>query len=663
MGDEQDQTEAGGEMPWAAFNEYFFFVREREKQNADCRCKLCPANAKLVAFNTSTFANLKLHLARVHGWSEDRLKSLNVSKGHGGTKRKATDQSGPNATDFFKKRKITQADVDRVTDRLVIREALPHRIVDSPFFKEAVLLGCPSTVRVGCRQTFKGRLSKHVDKMETNLKKQFDSVQYISTTADGWSKHRRGFLGMTVSWLDPDTLERKVAALALERLKGHHTHDKLAVAISKAHNQFNISGKVTKTTTDSASNFKKAFRVYGAKQRDNPDTGSIFDDLDGGSEDEDEDEDGVEGEDEEDDYVPVSVDEALDFADTDDDGTVLPAHQRCASHILNLVATQDVKAALDANVAYKKIHESTYDKLKVWWRRQNRSDLVADAIKDGLGVKLQVPGDTRWNSVFDAKSQIISLIDADEDKFNTTLDKAGLDRLTQSEIKFLREYVWVMHPVAAALDILQRDKDMYVGYIIPTILRLEAQLTMRRKMNGKDLRYCDVLARTLITAIRGPRRFQQYLEQEDLQLAAALLPQFKLNWQKDPVMRQNLKKVLIEKASSLSVEDDDNAGSQAQDTVADAGEGEADPTQEDDADAEAVDTPAAMDVGSDDSFFEFDSVEPAAEGTAETAEQEVERYFSTGPRRDAVKSCFAKGANDKTFRDEVMLKANFDYWM
>lgn len=80
--------------------------------------------------------------------------------------------------------------------------------------------------------------------------------------------------------------------------------------------------------------------------------------------------------------------------------------------------------------------------------------------------------------------QIISLIDSDEEKFNSTLDKAGLSRLSPAEAKYLREYVWVMQPVAAALDILQRE-EMYVGYLIPTVLRMGTQLTQRRQMNGK----------------------------------------------------------------------------------------------------------------------------------------------------------------------------------
>ncbi|KAE8741575.1 hypothetical protein FOCC_FOCC012912 [Frankliniella occidentalis] len=558
-------------------------------------------------------------------------------------KRKAGDQ--PSDSDFFAKRRVTQADVDRVVDRFVIHEGLPHRIVDSPYFREAVLLGCPSTVRVTARKAFKIRLAKHSEQMETNLKSKFENVSYFSTAADGWSKHRRGFLGMTASWLNTDTMERESAALALERLKGRHTHEKLASAISKVHQHFGITQKVTKTTTDSASNFRKAFKMFGGggEQSDSSSAGPILDDDEDDPEVAvaDEDVDGEES-DNDDDCDPISLDEALDFHDNDGDGVVLPPHQRCASHILNLLATVDVKAALETNVAYKTIHNSTSEKLR-----------------------------------------IISLIDAGEDTFNSTLDKAGLTRLSRSEVRYLREYVWVMQPVAAALDILQREKDMYIGYLIPTVLRLGAQLTARCEMNGKRLQHCDVLARTLLSALREPRRFKQYLDQRDLQLAAVLLPQFKLSWERDPEKRQKLRQDLIEEASSVTL-DLDNTGAQGGAGATESSNANLDATNDAArAEEEAVDTPDVMEVGvvdPDGSFFDFDFTAVQTSTTTETAEEEVDSYLATGPRPNNIAPSYAKGPNGKrefprlsmlflstqlgdiTFKQEVLLKANIDYW-
>ena len=93
-------------------------------------------------------------------------------------------------------------------------------------------------------------------------------------------------------------------------------------------------------------------------------------------------------------------------ANASGDKVTLPPHHRCAAHIINLLATKDARKAFDQDASYRKKFESTEEKLKTWWRRQGRSDLVAATIKEGLGVKLEVPTDVRWNSEFDGKSQV-----------------------------------------------------------------------------------------------------------------------------------------------------------------------------------------------------------------------------------------------------------------
>ena len=78
--------------------------------------------------------------------------------------------------------------------------------------------------------------------------------------ADCWTAHHKSYLGMTVHWLDLKTRSRKHAVLACCRIKGHHTCDVLAETISSVHCKFNLlQDKVTRTTTDNAKNFAKAF--------------------------------------------------------------------------------------------------------------------------------------------------------------------------------------------------------------------------------------------------------------------------------------------------------------------------------------------------------------------------------------------------------------------
>ena len=45
-----------------------------------------------------------------------------------------------------------------------------------------------------------------------------------------------------------------------------------------------------------------------------------------------------------------------------------------------------------------------------------------------------------------------------------------------AEIRFLWEYVDVVQPLAKALDILQAEKEAYMGYLVPTLCMLQEKL-------------------------------------------------------------------------------------------------------------------------------------------------------------------------------------------
>lgn len=98
---------------------------------------------------------------------------------------------------------------------------------------------------------------------EEHTHQKLSAVNYVATTTDCWSARQRSYLGVTCHWIDNTSLERNSAALACIRLKGSHTFDVLAAALEEIHSEYHIREKVTRTTTDSGSNFLKAFRLYG----------------------------------------------------------------------------------------------------------------------------------------------------------------------------------------------------------------------------------------------------------------------------------------------------------------------------------------------------------------------------------------------------------------
>uniref|UniRef100_A0A1A8ALZ5 Transposase n=1 Tax=Nothobranchius furzeri TaxID=105023 RepID=A0A1A8ALZ5_NOTFU len=96
--------------------------------------------------------------------------------------------------------------------------------------------------------------------MKKNLKAAMNVVEYIATTADCWTAHRRSF---TAHWIEPGTMERCSAALACKQLKGPHTFSALAGALNDIHTEYKIHDEIVRTTSDNGSNFINAFPVYG----------------------------------------------------------------------------------------------------------------------------------------------------------------------------------------------------------------------------------------------------------------------------------------------------------------------------------------------------------------------------------------------------------------
>lgn len=206
---------------------------------------------------------------RIHSYSEEQLKSLTLdskqaSNSSDGAKKRKTGSDGCPSTFFKKKKKITQKDVDDAVIKLLISATLPHHIVDRPEFKNAILLGLPEDLKVICRQSVKKRLDEYHDLMKSNIMRELQTVDFVASCADVWTKHHRAFLGMNITWIDSRTMERKAAAIALKRLRMRHTYQVLGAAMNKEYEKYGLlaNGKLVKCTTDSASNSRKAFREY-----------------------------------------------------------------------------------------------------------------------------------------------------------------------------------------------------------------------------------------------------------------------------------------------------------------------------------------------------------------------------------------------------------------
>lgn len=122
----------------------------------------------------------------------------------------------------------------------IVEEILPLRTVESSSFRLILnkIPVCGKKEALPDRKTFSSCLDKCYTDMEIELKTTFESLEYISTTADIWTSHNKSFLGMTAHWIDPSTFVRGHAALACKRVRGRHTYDVIANEIEQVHSAY-----------------------------------------------------------------------------------------------------------------------------------------------------------------------------------------------------------------------------------------------------------------------------------------------------------------------------------------------------------------------------------------------------------------------------------------
>lgn len=298
---------------------------------------------------------------------------------------------------------MSQASVDKVVLKFVVQGLHPPHIVQQQGFIDLVQHLQPNT-NVMTRNTVVNKVTKAFVEMKRKLKAALSEIEFVATTTDCWTAHRRSLIGVTAHWFNPQTMRRSCAALACKQLKGSHTFSALAGALNDIQTEFNIREKIIRTTTDNGSNFLKAFRVYGKTDENNhPEpVGEGDGEEDGGGQNDDYDE-------EEESVECVEFVDAGALLDEDDYLKYqLPKHHRCACHLLNLASTVDASKA-EVNPLYKRVSRSTFAKCSRLWNKTSRSTTASEVIEDHCKLQLVRPVATRSNSLFSAVERIVRL--------------------------------------------------------------------------------------------------------------------------------------------------------------------------------------------------------------------------------------------------------------
>ncbi|KAL2093869.1 hypothetical protein ACEWY4_011181 [Coilia grayii] len=479
------------------------------------RCKLCqPKYHELMAFKNSP-SNLKKHIQKKHPTHLQRYTELTSAA----MKRKSSTEVSPaplpKQAKLWEARRVSQASVDKAILKFIVEGLHPPYIVKQPRFIELVQHLQPNT-NVMTRNTVVNKVMKASTDMKIKLKAALNEVEFIATTTDCWTAHRRGFIGVTAHWFNPQTMDRSCAALACKRLKGSHTFFALASTLNEIHTDFGIREKIVRTTTDNGSNFLKAFRIYGQSDENNnlEPVGEVDDD----GQDVDE-EDGSEDVEFVDAGALLDEDDYLEYQ--------LPKHHRCACHLLNLVSTVDASKA-DVNPLYRRVSRSAFAKCSSLWNKSSRSTTAAEVIEDNCKLQLIRPVPTRWNSLFSAVERIVRITrEQGEGALAAVCSELDTPKFTPVDLAFLAEYAKTMSPVAKALDVLQGETSVQMGWLVPTI----TLLTTKLQQLSVTSKYSEPLIAALLSGLE--KRFRDMLADPELIAAAILVPKFKTCWTSD----------------------------------------------------------------------------------------------------------------------------------
>ncbi|XP_067249374.1 zinc finger BED domain-containing protein 4-like [Chanodichthys erythropterus] len=618
--------------PWPYLSKLFEFKGSKNDSWRFQCVKCLPQRKELLAFKNSP-SNLKKHIERKH---RPLLKEYLAATS---SKKKGTLFADGGSS--IKQRKLedikaSQKTIDLAVVNFIVQGLHPFGVVEQTGFVDLIHCTQPDYT-VMSRTTLRERIDKCTKQMKEKLKNAMQTVKYIATTTDCWTAHRQSFIGVTAHWIEPDTLERKSVALACKRLKGTHSYDVLASALNDIHSECNIREKIVWTTTDNASNFIKAFRVYACE-----DEGSSTEDESKGENDSEE-------EDAEEETEGVEV-EALMEEEDECSEYQLPKHHRCACHILNLISTVDARKA-ESNVMYKKISRAAFSKCSALWNKSARSSTAAEVIERECKLQLIRPVETRWNSLFLAVERILRIIrESGEGVVRAVTIALKVPMFSPAELAFLSDYASTMNRVSKALNILQGEVDVHMGWLVPTITLLTVKLD-RLQTSSK---FCQPLISALQEGIQ--QWFGKMMNDPELISAAILLPKFRTSW----TSNENLLKLGMDYIKTHMEEEPalsspgSHSGSEEEDFFGLMKGNVHETTKQ--LDAYLANTSTSMDIlKSVPTVFNLS----LKLNTPLPASAACERMFSTAGH---ILSAKRGRLGSKSFENQILLKLNKNYW-
>ncbi|XP_029945276.1 uncharacterized protein zbedx [Salarias fasciatus] len=470
---------------------HHFTYKADQGKNIIVQCNLCLPRVNLLSTSKTSTSNLKKHLDRTHLGCEARP---DAKRG-----RKREEFNGEESRHFqLKKLKaeiiskcLTQSKIDDLIFNFIVEDCQSFYLLEQPGFKKLVM-GLTEGLKCMNRVTLFTKVDQNFSRMREVLMAKLSNIQYVCTTADIWSANNRSFFGMTCHWIDQDSLERKSAALGFSRLQGRLTYDTIASRIHDIHVAYNIESKVQTTVTDNGSPFTSVFKEFVADSQESDDDIGYYE----------------------------NVSSVLEGEPEQDMLLFLPAVQRCASHTLEQIITEDFWQSVSQGPMCQ-LHYSAMAKVFSIWNKCHHLQVGMDAAEEIGKMALFVPAVIRWNVEYCAMQKVVSLSERELTELCARLE---VPRLQPEEMAFLKEYVTVFHPLAFALELFQAEQKCYLGLVIPTVLSLKNKLNEQKDAAN----YFGEVISAIVMAIDV--RFQELFASTEAKIATATTPQFRLWW-------------------------------------------------------------------------------------------------------------------------------------
>lgn len=406
---------------------------------------------------------------------------------------------------------MTQAKADDLVFNFIVEDCQSFHLLEQPGFRK-LIAGLTEGFMCMDRVALFTKVDQAFSRMREELVAKLRGVQYVCTTADVWTANGRSFFGMTCHWIDTDSLERKSAALGFTRLQGRITHDTIAGRIHDVHVAYNIESKVQTTVTDNGSPFVSVFKEFALDTTDSDDDIGFYE----------------------------NVSTVLEGEPEQDMLLFLPTVQRCASHTLEQVVTEDFRQAMLQGPMCQ-LHYSAMAKVAAIWSKCHHLQVGMVAAEEIGKMALVVPSVIRWNVEYCAVQKIVSLTERELTELCARLE---VPRMQPEEMAFLKEYVTVFHPLAFALELFQAEQKCYLGLVIPTVLSLKNKLNEQKDAAN----YLGEVINAIVVAIDV--RFQELFDSTEAKFATATTPQFRLWWM-NASEREDMCSLLATEASQI----------------------------------------------------------------------------------------------------------------